>query len=207
VYGYTISATSCVNAVHSTMPRHAGSSRSACLGPMATEVAVAPPNGGSRSLPVATSGDRFCRALGYAGLVAGDGQAGPDLGCQLSRCPAMLGGDVVGRMAVQAGPCPVVAHGRARVGVRGGLLDVAQRDPGVEGGGDERVSQRVRADVLGDPGAAGDRRTIRAAPCRSSLRPSAATKSGPSFRSSMARSMARAVRGARGWSPPCRPCV
>ena len=44
----------------------------------------------------------------------------------------------------------------ARVGVRGGLLDIPQWHPGVEGGGDERVPQRVRADLLGDPGAPGD---------------------------------------------------
>jgi hypothetical protein len=37
-----------------------------------------------------------------------------------------------------------------------GLLHVAQRHPGVEGGGDERVPQRVGADLLGDPGAPGD---------------------------------------------------
>jgi len=35
-------------------------------------------------------------------------------------------------------------------------LHVPQRHPGVERGGDERMSQRVRADVLGDLGAAGD---------------------------------------------------
>jgi hypothetical protein len=40
--------------------------------------------------------------------------------------------------------------------VGGGLLHVAERDPGVEGGGDERVSQRVPADLLGDPGAPGN---------------------------------------------------
>jgi hypothetical protein len=57
---------------------------------------------------------------------------------------------------VEAGAGPVVAHGGARVGVRGGFLDVAEGYPGVEGGGDERVPQRVRADLLGDPGAAGD---------------------------------------------------
>jgi hypothetical protein len=57
---------------------------------------------------------------------------------------------------VQAGPRAVVAHRGARVGVGGGFLHVAQRDPGVEGGGDERVPKRVRADVLGDPGAPGD---------------------------------------------------
>jgi hypothetical protein len=37
-----------------------------------------------------------------------------------------------------------------------GFLHVAQRDAGIEGCGDERVPQRVRADVLGDLGAAGD---------------------------------------------------
>jgi hypothetical protein len=40
--------------------------------------------------------------------------------------------------------------------VRGGLVHVAQRDSGVERGGGERVAQRVRADLLGDPSAAGD---------------------------------------------------
>jgi hypothetical protein len=45
--------------------------------------------------------------------------------------------------------------GGARVGVGGGFLHVTQRHPGAGGGGDERVPQGVRADVLGDPGAAG----------------------------------------------------
>jgi hypothetical protein len=49
----------------------------------------------------------------------------------------------------------VIPHGRARVGVRGGFLHVAERDPGVKGGGNERVPQRVGPDWLGDPGAAG----------------------------------------------------
>jgi CO/xanthine dehydrogenase Mo-binding subunit len=34
-------------------------------------------------------------------------------------------------------------------------LDVAQRDPGIQRGGDEGVPERVRGDGLGDPGAAG----------------------------------------------------
>jgi hypothetical protein len=42
------------------------------------------------------------------------------------------------------------------------------------------------------------RRTTRAAPCRSSRRPSAAVNSGPAVRSPIARSIARAVRGASG---------
>jgi hypothetical protein len=37
-----------------------------------------------------------------------------------------------------------------------GFLDIAQRYAGVQGGGDERMPQRVRPDVLGDPCAAGD---------------------------------------------------
>ncbi len=52
-------------------------------------------------------------------------------------------------------PRVVVAHRRARVGARGGLLDIPERHPGVEGGGDERMPQRVRPNRLGDSGAAG----------------------------------------------------
>jgi hypothetical protein len=51
------------------------------------------------------------------------------------------------------------------------------------------------------------RRTIRPAPCRSSRRPSAVRKIGPSQRSPTARSIARAVRGASGMVttlPPLR---
>jgi hypothetical protein len=39
--------------------------------------------------------------------------------------------------------------------VRGGFLDVAERNLGVEGGGDERMPQRVGPDRLGDSGADG----------------------------------------------------
>jgi hypothetical protein len=35
-------------------------------------------------------------------------------------------------------------------------LDIAQRDPGIERSGDERVSESVRGDGFGDPGAARD---------------------------------------------------
>jgi hypothetical protein len=37
----------------------------------------------------------------------------------------------------------------------GGFLDVAERNSGVERGGDERMPQCVRPDRLADPGAAG----------------------------------------------------
>jgi hypothetical protein len=45
------------------------------------------------------------------------------------------GGHDVGGVTVERLAGPVVAHGRARVGVRGGLLDVSQRHTGVQGGG------------------------------------------------------------------------
>ena len=70
--------------------------------------------------------------------------------------PARKVCDDVGGVAVEGDAGAVVAHGRARVGVAGGFLDVAQRDAGVERGGDERVAQRVRSDSLGDAGASGD---------------------------------------------------
>ena len=37
----------------------------------------------------------------------------------------------------------------------GGVLDVAQRNPGIKGSGDESMTKGVRAYGLGDPGAAG----------------------------------------------------
>jgi hypothetical protein len=91
--------------------------------------------------------------------------------------------------------------------VGGGFLHITQRYPGVEGCGDERVPQRARPDLLADPARRATRRTIRLAPCRSSRRPSDARKTGPSTRSPIARSIARAVRGASGMVttlPPLR---
>jgi hypothetical protein len=40
--------------------------------------------------------------------------------------------------------------------VGGGFLDVAQRHASIQRGGNEGMSQGMRADDLGDPGAAGD---------------------------------------------------
>ena len=59
----------------------------------------------------------------------------------------------VGGVPIQASSSPVVAHRRARVGVAGCFLDVSERDAGVEGCGDERVSKAVWRDALVDPGA------------------------------------------------------
>jgi hypothetical protein len=57
---------------------------------------------------------------------------------------------------VEAGAGAVVTHGGSRVGVAGGVLDVAQWDAGVEGGGDERMPQGVRADLLLGSGRRGE---------------------------------------------------
>jgi hypothetical protein len=45
-------------------------------------------------------------------------------------------------------------------------LDVAEWDAGVEGGGDERVSEAVRRDSLVDPGALHESRGMKATPFR-----------------------------------------
>ena len=66
------------------------------------------------------------------------------------------GGDDVGGVAVEGDSSSVVTHCGARVGVAGGFLDVTEGDAGVEGGGDERVTQGVGSDSFRDPGTAGD---------------------------------------------------
>ena len=98
-------------------------------------------------------------------------------------------------MAVQRGAGTVIAHRGPRIGVGGGFLDIAQRDPSVQRRGEERVPQGVRPDVLGDLGAAGDAPDDPPAPRRSSRRPSAARKIAPSVRSPMIRWIAQEVRG------------
>src|SRR5689334_1536022 len=61
------------------------------------------------------------------------------------------GGDDVGGVAVEGHATAVVAHGGAGVRMAGCLLDVSERDAGVEGGGDERVAEGVGPYVLVDP--------------------------------------------------------
>ena len=48
-----------------------------------------------------------------------------------------VGGDDVGGMAVQGRPGAVIAHGGPRIRVRRGVLHIAQRYPGIQGGGDK----------------------------------------------------------------------
>jgi len=149
-------------------------------------------SGGSRSLPTATSGS----CLG-----------GQTASRELPRCPSYIGGDDVSGVPVQAGARTVVAHRGARVCVRCGLLNVAERDARVERGGDERVPQRVRAGVPGDPRPAGDPADDPGGAVPVQPPPVPARKSGPSVRSPIAGSIARAVRGASGMVttlPPLR---
>jgi len=54
-------------------------------------------------------------------------------------------------MAVEGPAGLVVAHCRSRVGVGSSFLHFAQGNTGVEGGGDERMPQRTRADRPFDP--------------------------------------------------------
>jgi hypothetical protein len=77
-------------------------------------------------------------------------------GPSLSRCAGEECCDDVGGVSVEGDSSSVIPHGGARVSVAGGFLHVAKWNTGIEGGGDERVPQGVRADPLVDAGAAGD---------------------------------------------------
>ena len=117
------------------------------------------------------------------------------------------GGNDVGGVSVQGLAAAVVSHGRPGVGVRCRLLDVAERDPGVQRHRDERVTQAVRRDLLADPGPPGQPVEVRSAAERSIRRPPWMRKIGPAARSPRYRSKARDVRGASGtvtWLPPLR---
>ena len=69
-----------------------------------------------------------------------------------------VGGEEVDSVAVEVAPGAVVVLGGPGVGMAGEDLGVAERDAGVEGVGDRRMPQRVRADVTGDPGSLRDPR-------------------------------------------------
>jgi hypothetical protein len=57
---------------------------------------------------------------------------------------------------IKEDPCLVVAHGGARIGLRGGLLDVAERDAGIERGGGGGTPEGVTAELPVDSGPCGD---------------------------------------------------
>jgi hypothetical protein len=61
-----------------------------------------------------------------------------------------VGSDRVCSVAVEVVTPSVVTPGGSRVGMTGEVLNVSERHPSVEGCGDGRVAQRVRADALTD---------------------------------------------------------
>jgi hypothetical protein len=67
------------------------------------------------------------------------------------------GGDDGPGVPVQAAAAPVIPHRGPRIRIGSRLLDIAERHPAIQGGGDERGPQRAGRDVLGDPGTAGGR--------------------------------------------------
>jgi 2-polyprenyl-3-methyl-5-hydroxy-6-metoxy-1,4-benzoquinol methylase len=73
------------------------------------------------------------------------------------------GGHDVGGVTGERLAGPVVAHRRARVGVRGCLLYVAEWNLGVQGGGDEAVAQAVREIRFVIPARRARRFTVRSA--------------------------------------------
>jgi hypothetical protein len=54
-----------------------------------------------------------------------------------------VGSQDVVRVAVEVLAGAVITHGRARIGMAGGDLDVPQVDPGIQHGCDERMSEHV----------------------------------------------------------------
>jgi hypothetical protein len=166
--------------------------------------------GGSRfSQGALPPGGHWRRVLGCP-----PGRLDPPGGDAVSQCGLPggardVGGDDVGRMPVQAAAGPVVPHRGPRVRVRGGLLHLAQRHPGVQRGGDACLGV-WGVTTLAIPARRAALRAIRPAPCRSSRRPAAVRNTGPPVRSPTARSIARAVRGASGivtTLPPLRVMV
>ena len=74
----------------------------------------------------------------------------------LAGCAGDERSDDVGGVAVEGDAGSVVTHGGAWIGVTSGFLNVAQGNTRVERGGDERVTQGVGSDSLGDAGTSGD---------------------------------------------------
>src|SRR6516162_6932018 len=136
-------------------------------------VCVPPTDGAERTLPVQNGGSRSSFGHGPYPLF---GLKAVGLGCRIGRCtcsawpPSPPGGaapwcrlpggardvrgNVIRSVPVQAAAGPVVPHHGSRISMGGSLLHVAQRDPGIERGGNKRVPQRVRRDGLADSGAA-----------------------------------------------------
>jgi hypothetical protein len=95
---------------------------------------------------------------------------------------------------------PVITHRRARIGVTGSDLDVAQVHPSIEHGRDERYGGAYVDEpmVVGMPAVSASRRRRRVAAWRSIRAPRLLSRIGPRVRASVARSMARPTAGGSG---------
>ena len=139
----------------------------------------------------------------------------PPGGAAVGRCGLPSGArdirsDDVGGVPIQAASGPVIPDRGPRISMRGSFLDVAQWHPRIKPAVMNACLSVWGVTVLAIPARRATLRTIHPAPCRSSRRPSAARKTGPSHRSPVARSIARAVRGASGMVttlPPLRVIV
>ena len=75
-----------------------------------------------------------------------------------------IGGDDIGSVSVQRGAGAVVAHGRVRIGVRGGFLDIAERHPASRAAVMNACRRVCGPTGLVIPARRARRRTTRAAP-------------------------------------------
>jgi hypothetical protein len=104
----------------------------------------------------------------------------------------------VGGVPIERVPVPVVAHRRSGVCVAGTVLDVVQRDAGVEGRGDEGVAETMRVHLGLDPGLFADARDRLSCVGPVIGVPAPLIRIGPDVRSPIAASSARAVFGDSG---------
>lgn len=137
--------------------------------------------------PAALPGKRWRARRGAAGRVSACGSG-------------YVGGDHIGSVPVQGGSGPTWSY---LMVVRGSACEAASCTSRSGTPASSAAVMNACLSVCGPtvlviPARRVARRTIRAAPWRSSRRPSLARKTGPSHRSPTARSMARAVRGASG---------
>ena len=190
----------------------AGPSPGSCASrtaPAAASAAPPPAGGGTQGKATIRRPDRAGGVSGHPGpaTALSAGQRRPSPGCSADAAAPREGlGSVIPHRTSDTALVrgPHVASGLSRIGdppvqkaedasISGHasltellnapvLLPLTQRDPGIPGRGDERMPQGVWADSLAIPARRATRRTVRPAPFRSSRRPSAARKIGPSAR-------------------------
>jgi hypothetical protein len=165
---------------------------------------------GAGAIPSPKAANRFTGGTRKVALLTAVGGGPPPWPVRPGRAEAAAGQPVptgrhprrrrneVSGVPVQTAVGTFIANRGPRVSVGGGFLDISQRNPASSAAVTNAGRSVCGLTRLLIPARPATRRTIRAAPRRSSRRPSVARKIGPSLRSPMARSIARAVRGASG---------